>query len=72
MLNIQSYNDYRELLATGLPGGWGCDDGAALVFEGEVLREVVASRPGAAAYRIDLVDGQVREVIVPARFLGSS
>lgn len=63
---------YQEMVAAGLAGGWGCDDGAALVFEGEVLREVVASRPGAAAYRVDLVDGQVREVIVPARFLGSS
>ncbi|HEY5436879.1 MAG TPA: peptidase E, partial [Candidatus Limnocylindrales bacterium] len=23
---------YHELVAAGLPGGWGCDDGAALVF----------------------------------------
>lgn len=63
---------YRELVAAGLPGGWGCDDGAALVFEAEALHEVVSSRPGAAAYRVDLVDGQVREVRVPARFLGGS
>ena len=63
---------YHELVAAGLPGGWGCDDGAALVFEGEALHEVVGSRPGAAAYRVDRVDGQVREVIVPARFLGAS
>jgi len=62
---------YHELVAAGLPGGWGCDDGAALVFEGDALREVVSSRPGAAAYRVDLVDGRVREVTVPGRFLGA-
>ena len=62
---------YQELVAAGLPGGWGCDDGVALVFEGDALREVVSSRQGAGAYRVDLVDGQVREVAVPVRFLGA-
>ncbi len=62
---------YQEMVAAGLPGGWGCDDGAALVFEGDVLREAVSSRPGAGAYRVDLIDGQVREVTVPVRFLGA-
>ena len=62
---------YHELVAAGLPGGWGCDDGVALVFEGDALREVVSSRLGAGAYRVDLIDGQVREVPVPVRFLGA-
>ena len=62
---------FFDALAAGLPGGWGCDDGAAVVFEGDALREVVSSRPGASAYRVDLVDGQVSEVAVPGRFLGA-
>lgn len=62
---------YHELVAAGLPGGWGCDDGAALAFEGDALAEVVSSRPGAGAYRVDLVDGKVREVSLPIRFLGA-
>jgi len=62
---------YHELVAAGLPGGWGCDDGVALVFEGDALHEVVSSRQGAGAYRVDLVDGQAREVTVPGRYLGT-
>lgn len=60
---------YRELVAAGLPGGWACDDGAALVFEGTELREVVTSRVDAAAYRLDLAGGAVEEVRLPARLL---
>ena len=61
---------YHELVSAGLPGGWGCDDGVALVFEGDALSEVVSSRPGAGAYRVDLVDGRATEVSVPVRYLG--
>ena len=44
---------YRRLVDDGtLPPGFSADDGAALVFDGNDLREVVASRPGAAAYRV--------------------
>jgi dipeptidase E len=40
---------YRRLVGEGvLRDGWAADDSAALVFRGEALEEVVASRPGAA------------------------
>jgi peptidase E len=63
---------YRRLVAAGeLPGGWAADDGAALVFAGTRLDEVVASRPEAAAYRVMRDgDGAVREGRVSARYLG--
>jgi peptidase E len=43
---------YTRLIADGLPAGFAADDDAALVFEGTVLREVVAQREGARAYRV--------------------
>src|SRR3954469_17087485 len=64
---------YRRLVCEGvLRDGWAADDGAALVFAGTALAEVVASRPDAAAYRVEhTVDG-VAERRVGARFLGST
>src|SRR4051794_38540382 len=45
---------FRRLVAAGeLAGGWAADDGAALVFRGTELAEVVASRPRAAGYRVE-------------------
>jgi peptidase E len=44
---------YRDLVDEGLPPGYAADDGAALHFVGAALREVVASRPGARAYRVE-------------------
>jgi dipeptidase E len=43
---------YRELIDGGLAEGVAADDGAALHFVGTELREVVACREGAAAYRV--------------------
>ena len=43
---------YRDLVDEGLPPGYAADDGAALHFVGTELREVVASQPGALAYRV--------------------
>jgi dipeptidase E len=60
---------YRELVGAGLPGGWACDDGAALIFEGAELREAVTARASASAYRLDVVEGALEEVRVPARLL---
>src|SRR4051794_35229048 len=58
---------FRELVASGeLSGGWAADDGAALVFAGEDLEEVVSSRQDAAAYRVERSgDGEVRERRLP-------
>jgi peptidase E len=44
---------YRRLVDEGFPPGYAADDGAALHFVGTELREVVASRPDARAYRVE-------------------
>jgi peptidase E len=43
---------YRDLVGNGFPAGYAADDGAALHFVGTDLREVVAFREGARAYRV--------------------
>ena len=46
---------YARLLAEGFPSGIACDDGAAAVYRGTELVEVVADRPGALGLpRLDL------------------
>jgi peptidase E len=64
---------FHKLISAGeLTDGWAADDGAALVFDGEVLSEVVASRPEAAGYRVLKSPGsQVTEERIPARYLGA-
>jgi dipeptidase E len=50
---------YRSLVQSGtLSPGYAADDGAALVFEGTELAEVVSSRPDAAAYRVEPAPGE--------------
>ncbi len=44
---------YRKLVDEGFAPGYAADDGVALHFVGTELREVVASRPGAWAYRVE-------------------
>lgn len=44
---------YRQLVADGFPAGYAADDGAALHFVGTELREVIAAREGARAYRVE-------------------
>ena len=44
---------YSELVRQGFPAGYAADDGAALVFAGTELREVVTAREGATAYRVE-------------------
>jgi dipeptidase E len=43
---------YTRLVADGMPPGYAADDDCALLFEGRELREVVAQREGARAYRV--------------------
>ena len=63
---------YRRLVASGVLGdGWAADEGAALVFSGETLEEVVTSRPGVAAYRVERTAGGVDERRLEARYLGA-
>jgi dipeptidase E len=60
---------YRELVAGGFPGGFAADDGVGLHFEGTALKEAVAEVAGRAAYRVELVEGTVRETTLPVRLL---
>ena len=56
-----------DSIASGeLRAGWAADDGAALVFAGTELDEVVSSRPDARAYRVE----RGSEERVAARYLG--
>jgi len=61
---------YHNAIAAGLPWGYAADDGAALHFRGTELAEVVSSRDGACAYRVQLVDGRVEETRLTTRYLG--
>ena len=57
---------YLEAVRSGaVPSGWAVDDGAALIFRGTALHEVVTARPRARAYAVN-VDG---ERTLPARLL---
>jgi dipeptidase E len=65
---------YRQLVASGeLSDGWAADDGAALIFHGETLSEVVASRPNSAAYRVERsAEHGFTERRMEARYLGNA
>jgi dipeptidase E len=64
---------YQRLVAAGtLTGGLAADDGAALVFSGTELAEVVSSRPDAGAYHVKQAGSAAVEHRIPARYLGSS
>lgn len=63
---------YHRLIADGMEAGYAADDGAALHFRGSELVEVVSSRPGAGAYRVELMEGRVIETRLPVRFLGAA
>ena len=61
---------FHDLVQSGFPGGYAADDGAALHFTGDALTEVVSSRRGAAAYRIQMDGRQVVEHRLSTRYLG--
>ena len=62
---------YHRLIGAGaLPAGYAADECAALHFVGTELREVVASRPGPAAYRVELAGSIATEERIPTRVLG--
>lgn len=65
---------YQRLIQDGLlPDGYAADDGAALVFRGTSLDEVVSSRPQAQAWRVERnSDGGVTESALPTRFLSAN
>ena len=63
--------DFHSLIKSGqLPSGIGIDDGAAVLFEGQEIVEVVASRVKATAYQVKLKNGQIIEKPIAAKNLG--
>jgi peptidase E len=60
---------HRLVAARELPGGLACDDGAAILFEGERLAKVVTTSKTAGAYRVRLVDNRVVEEKLAAELL---
>lgn len=61
---------HRFITSGALSAGWAADDGAALVFSGTTLTEVVSSLARASAYRVEKVDSGVSERRLDARRLG--
>jgi peptidase E len=62
---------YHKMLQDGeVRDGIACDNWVGLLFEGEALTRVVASRPEKTAYRVRLVGGKVVEEAMMAEFLG--
>jgi dipeptidase E len=60
----------HQLIASGTLGPtYACDDGAAVVFRGTSLHEALAERAEARAYRVERIDGTVRETALPTRLL---
>ncbi|MCW3013912.1 MAG: peptidase dipeptidase [Solirubrobacterales bacterium] len=62
--------EFKQFIAAGMSTGYGVDDGAALHFRGTELFDVISSKPNAGAYQVQLIDGQVAETSLSARYLG--
>jgi peptidase E len=62
---------FQRHLLDGMPAGYAAEDGAALRFVGDELVEVVASRPEARAYKLELRGSQVLETRLATRYLGA-
>jgi dipeptidase E len=60
---------YLEAVADGMPSGYGLDDYAGLLWEGEGTPSALTARRGARAYRVSSREGEVTESPLPARFL---
>jgi peptidase E len=60
---------YLDAVGNGMPGGYGLDDYAGLLWEGEEAPSAVTARRGARAYRVCSREGAVSESPLPAKFL---
>ncbi|MFL5898809.1 MAG: Type 1 glutamine amidotransferase-like domain-containing protein [Solirubrobacterales bacterium] len=61
---------YHRFLLEGMCGGYAAEDGAALHFVGDELSRVVASRPQARGYRLDVSGRRVVEMRIATTYLG--
>jgi len=60
---------YHQFIAGSLVDGWALEDGVALHYEGRDLRRIVTGRPGPKAYRVENMNGDVRETMVEPELL---
>lgn len=60
---------YLDAVADGMPGGYGLDDYAGLLWEGEGTPSALTARRGARAYRVSSSEGEVLESPLASRFL---
>jgi peptidase E len=61
---------YHRFLREGMRAGYAAEDGAALHFTGTELSRVVASRPEARGYRLDVAGQRVVEMRIATTYLG--
>lgn len=60
---------FLDAVGEGMPSGYGLDDYAGLLWEGEGTPAALTARRGARAYRVSSREGEVAESPLPARFL---
>jgi dipeptidase E len=60
---------YLDAVGAGMPGGYGLDDYAGLLWEGDAPPSALTARRGARAYRVAMNGSGVVEAPLPARFL---
>jgi len=61
---------FLEAVAGGLPGGWGIDDGAGIVFESGAEPEPLAGRERARVIRVERIGEGATEIIENPRLYG--
>jgi dipeptidase E len=64
--------EYVRFVGDGMGPGFAADDGAALHFAGTELVDVVSSRPGKGAHRVEVRGGEVVEERIEGRYLGTA
>jgi peptidase E len=62
---------YLDAIGEGMPSGYGLDDYAGLLWEGEGVPSALTARRGARAYRVSGGREEVTESPLPARFLAA-
>ena len=72
--NLEAYKSgYHQLLSQGSIGkGYAADDGVALHFVGDRLKNIVSSRPKAQAYYLEKKNEKVIENLLEPLYLGNS
>lgn len=56
----QRRDAYTGFVGAGMASGIACEDGVAVHYVGAEVHDVVASRPGRMAYRVEAVETPIR------------